>query len=76
MMFVPFVLGQLPPKKIDPNLNSNANPKQNLNPNRGKLSKYSKRMAISTGYNKMYEVHGVSRIIQKHPSKATLNFFS
>ena len=32
-------------------------------------------MAISTGYNMMYGVHGVSRIIQKHPSKATLNFF-
>ena len=32
-------------------------------------------MAISVGYNMMYRVHGVSRIIQKHPSKATLIFF-
>ena len=32
-------------------------------------------MTIFTGYNMMYGVHGVSRIIQKHPSKATLNFF-
>ena len=32
-------------------------------------------MAIYTEYNMMYGVHGVNRIIQKDPSKATLNFF-
>ena len=32
-------------------------------------------MAISTGYYGMNEVHGVSKVVQKHPSKATLNVF-
>ena len=30
-------------------------------------------MAVSTRYDRMYEVHGVSKIIQKYPTKATLN---
>ena len=30
-------------------------------------------MAVSTRYDRMYEVHGVNKIIQKYPTKATLN---